>query len=171
MGRGFRGKGRKSKGCSGGKDVTTTNHESGSNKIMKFATPTAGKKYSTFTAVRNHLAMKFQKEMTKGVDVATAIRSGKHLDFDELRPKRQRSKLKDEEDREFEQDTFNRDYGVVKKAFESRMETYQDNCFTAYGVIFDDFCTSDMQLRLEEHPDFDTKLFQDPIATIDAIKE
>jgi hypothetical protein len=40
----------------------------------------------------------------------------------------------------------------------------------AYNLIFANYCSKAMQARIEQHPDYEAKLKNDPIAVLEAIK-
>ena len=50
------------------------------------------------------------------------------------------------------------------------MDALQKGMNKAYALFFTNYCTRAMQSRIEEHPEFATKLKNDPIATLEAIK-
>ena len=39
-----------------------------------------------------------------------------------------------------------------------------------YALIYSNYCTKTMQVRIEEHPDFTTKIRNDPIELLEVIK-
>src|SRR5210317_1915166 len=51
-----------------------------------------------------------------------------------------------------------------------RKDTLRTGMNKAYALIYDNYCTRAMQARIEEHPDFETKIEDNPIELLDAIK-
>ena len=124
------------------------------NQIMKFAfqTPADKNKYHTFATIKDHILNQIQCDYEDGKFLAKAIRTGVLEVYE--KPKRERSTLVDEDERAFEQDTFNQDYKNATVKYERKMENLQDNMASTYILIFDDCCTKDLQQRIEQHPDF-----------------
>ena len=54
--------------------------------------------------------------------------------------------------------------------WEDRREQYNENMKKIYMKIFDEYCTPPMQHRLQQHPDFNNQLKDDPIETLKAIE-
>ena len=52
------------------------------------------------------------------------------------------------------QERHNKAYDNALKRFEDRRELYEENMRKTFMKIFDEYCTSTMQNRLQQHPDF-----------------
>ena len=51
-----------------------------------------------------------------------------------------------------------------------RREAYDENMKKIFMKIFDEYCTPTMQNRLQQHPDYNSTLKDDPIATLETIE-
>ena len=51
-----------------------------------------------------------------------------------------------------------------------RKEQLKEGLSKAYALIFNNYCTRAMQARIEEHPEFETKIEDDPIQLLEVIK-
>ena len=69
-----------------------------------------------------------------------------------------------------EQDGLDIDYQEKLKMYLDRHRTLEQNLPKAYALIYSTYCNKTMQNRIEEHPDFTTKLQDDPIELLKAIK-
>jgi len=56
------------------------------------------------------------------------------------------------------------------KEWQECRKTLKSGKIKACALIFQNYCTKAMQSRIEEHPDFETKIRDDPIALLEAIK-
>ena len=74
------------------------------------------------------------------------------------KPNRKRSTLEDVDERAFEQETFNQDYKNDTSRYEQKMENLWDNMASTYVLIFKDYCTKDLQERIEQHLEFEEKI-------------
>ena len=68
------------------------------------------------------------------------------------------------------QDCYNKAFDNAYNRFGERKENYMDNMRKTFMKIFDEYCTPAMQNRLQQHPDFNKKLKDDPIKTLEAIE-
>ena len=127
-----------------GKNENNNKPIDGTSRIMKFAfqTPADKNKYHTFATVKDHVMNKIQRDYEDGKFLAKAIRT-EILEVYE-KPRRERSILADDDERAFEQETFNQDYKNATVKYERKMENLQDNMASSYILIFDDYCTKDL---------------------------
>eukprot|EP00980_Cylindrotheca_fusiformis_P020217 scaffold7304_cov66-Cylindrotheca_fusiformis.AAC.1 len=56
------------------------------------------------------------------------------------------------------------------KRFSTRRDDLRKNVPKAYAMIYADFCSSTMQIRIKEHPEFETTIYNDPIELLIAVK-
>jgi len=69
-----------------------------------------------------------------------------------------------------EQAGFDIKYQEELRRFYDRRDNLRQGLTKAYASIFSNYCNKTMQSRIKEHPDFETKIENDPIALLDAIK-
>ena len=65
---------------------------------------------------------------------------------------------------ELVQERFNKAFDNAYERFENRKEIFKENMKKIYMKIYDEYCTTTMQNRLQQHPQFTTNLVDDPIA-------
>ena len=109
-----------------------------------------------------------QRDYEDGKFLAKAIRTGVLEMY--KKPRRERSILADEDERAFEQETFNQDYKNATSKYERKIKNLQDNMASSYILIFEDYCTKDLQQRIEQHPEFKEKIRDDPVELVNTIK-
>ena len=71
--------------------------------------------------------------------------------------------------KKIEQEGFNMDYQMEMKRWFERAELYEQNKTKAYSTILG-YCSKTIQNRVEEHPDYETMIRDDPIELLKAIK-
>ena len=83
--------------------------------------------------------------------------------------------IKDQDAQERAQKPLQDQYDVVFQVqFRRHLDTKKEvdhGLLKACTDIFTNFCTKSMQQRIEEHPDFDTTIEDDPIALLEVIKQ
>ena len=62
-----------------------------------------------------------------------------------------------------EQQGLDINYQAELKRFLNQKDQLDQNLYKAYLLIFSTYCNKTMQNRIEEHPDYDTKILDDPI--------
>ena len=167
----------------GGSRNNNNNNERKS-KEFKFATQEQSQKgnYGTFNAVKEKKVIHIQKTYEFGRDIATAIRDGKTFDPTTKRPTRnmycitppatetveeKTNRLLRESDG---QKAFDIEYDSELKHYLKRKYSYEENEAMAFALIVNDYCTTAMKNRIQEHPEYETKLLDDPIKLLDAIR-
>ena len=68
-----------------------------------------------------------------------------------------------------EQDGNNMEYTIDLKEWKAQQNTYTENKFKSYTLIFG-YCNKTMQNRIEETTDFETTIRNDPFILLDTIK-
>eukprot|EP00980_Cylindrotheca_fusiformis_P024330 scaffold11755_cov81-Cylindrotheca_fusiformis.AAC.1 len=58
----------------------------------------------------------------------------------------------------------------MKQFSTRRDDSLRKNVPKAYAMIYADFCSSTMQIRIKEHPEFETTIYNDPIELLKAVK-
>ena len=138
---------------------------------MKFSPQISGKiQYETYATVKETIAMHVQKSYKNGLDIAKAIKDMKHVDMTAQEPTRRISAKPKTEDAAIEQAGLDIKYQEELRRHLDRVDGYKENCAKAYSLIFKDYCTKTMQQRIEGHPDFSSKIEDDPIALLEALK-
>ena len=53
---------------------------------------------------------------------------------------------------------------MIRANTNRRSKNLWDNIASTYVLIFKDYCTKDLQQRIEQHPEFEEKIWDDPVA-------
>jgi hypothetical protein len=166
-GRGFRGrsksKGRGSKHYS--KSNKSNRHNSTSTtKEYKFAPQAHGNTtYATYSTVKDVIITYIKKYYNTGLQIAQSIKDGQIVDLSTKAPTRKISTEKHAAAHELEQKGFDIRYQEEIGRYMDKLETFQQELAQVYALIFGSYCTKTMQQRIEEHPDFDTKIENNPM--------
>ena len=165
--RNFKGKGKNSN--QNGKNNRDANKKT-TEKEMKFAPQTIGNrgKYATFNSIKDEIIQDIQERYDQGSVVADCIRKDALTTLSE--PVRKISRKSDPEEKAEEQEGFNIKYKNDLTIFSAAETLYKDNLRKAYSRIIRQYCTDRMRQRLEEHPDYEAKILNDPVELMRAIK-
>ena len=111
-----------------------------------------------------------QKTFTDGNDIAQSLEELKLIDLSAEEPKRVISAEADAAKAALEQSGLDIKYQEELRRYLDRKDNLRKGLTKAYALIFSTYCNRTMQYRVEEHPYFDTKIKNDPIALLEAIK-
>jgi hypothetical protein len=120
---------------------------------------------TTKDAVIQHI----RKNYKAGIDVGKSIEDGVKLDLLSMKPVRQLSTAEDD-DKTIEQAGLDIEYQADYEEYRARTRELDQGLDKAYALIFSTYCSKIMQGRIEAHPDYETKLKNNPIAVLEAIK-
>ena len=136
-----------------------------------FAPHVQGKAQSaTYATVKESVIQYIQKTYKDGNDVAQSLKDGEVFDLTKVEPVRAISTEKDEAMAVLEQGGFDIKYQEELRRFLDRKDNLRQNLIKAYALIFTSYCNRTMQSRIEEHPDFESKIENNPIELLEAIK-
>ena len=131
----------------------------------------SGKQQSmTYATVKDAIVQHVQKGFRQGHDIAVSLRDLKKKDLNGERPNRETSKETDVAKAKIDQDGKDIDYQAKLTRFLEREDTLDENLLKAYALIFSNYCSKTIQNRIEEHPDFESVIRDDPIELLKAIK-
>jgi hypothetical protein len=141
---------------------------------MKFAPPRrSGTKslQATFGDVKKAVLLQVGKNLQVGWLVAIRLREMQHQDLDGEKPIRAVSEEKDPEDRTLEQQGLDMIYKVKMEFYFKRVDNLRRDLRAASELIYSDFCTEEMQRRVDEHCDVrTTPHHHDPIQLLEVIE-
>jgi len=86
------------------------------------------------------------------------------------RPVRQISTETDDKRRSLEQDGFDMLYQAKIKQFIDRKEALDGNLHKFYALICGSYCSKAIQSRVEDHPDFESRIRDNPIELLKTIR-
>ena len=102
------------------------------------------------------------------MDIAVSLRDQKKKDLSSEKPTRSISS-KTGDDRKKEQDGFHMIYQPEIKQFLDSERALEDNLDKAYALLFGTYCSKVIQSWVEEHPDYETTIRDDPIELLKTV--
>ena len=138
---------------------------------LKFAVQGEKGSYATFTTVRDALIHHLRQTTPDGGnDVGDSIKNNSLLDLNQLAPNRVMATNPDDKIREFEQGSLDMLYQQQLKSHLYRSTRYETVLRSAYSTIITKYCTKKMKAKIEEHPDFESRIEDNPVEAIKTIK-
>ena len=148
----------------------TSSNTNTTKKEMKFMPQAHGKQQShTFATVKEHAIQHIQRTFEYGHDMAKSLADEQLIDINSLKPTRAISTKTKEDEKKLDQDGLDIEYAELLRAWIDRDKALTTNITKAYSLLLTNYCTTTMQRRLEEHPDW-TSIQDDPIALLKAIR-
>ncbi len=124
----------------------------------------------TYDTVKDHIVSYVQKTYKNGQDTAVSLRDLRKKDLNLLQPKRGASVAVDSTEQQQEQAGMDIMYQAELERYLDRKDTLETNLTKAYALIFSAYCNKTMQNRIEEHPDYESTIRDDPIELLTKIK-
>ena len=118
--------------------------------------------------MKDHIISYVQQTYRHGQDIAISLRELKKRDLTSEEPTRKISSRTDDS-KKLEQDGFDMRYQAEIKQFLDRQSGLEENLMKAYALIFGTYCSKAIQSWVEEHPDFETTIRDDPIELLKTI--
>ena len=138
---------------------------------MKFTPQSHGKtNTATYATVKEALIQSIQRSYKGGEDVVKSLKDLQLVDLDQEKPVRKRATSTDADDNAFQQKGYDMEYQEELRGHRNRKDYLKQGMNKAYALIFTSYCSKTMQSRIEEHPEFKTKIEDDPIALLEVIK-
>ena len=172
-GRGGRGSSRTNgRGRGGSKDKSSNSTTKAKERELKFSplqyqgkTPVA-----TYATTKDALVQYIQKTYKGGTDVAQSLEDLKTVDLGKEEPTRSISGETDAAMKLVDQAGLDIKYQEQLRRHLERKDALREGLNKAYALIYTSYCTKMMQSRIEEHPEFNLTLKNQPIAVLQAIK-
>ncbi len=124
----------------------------------------------TYDTVKDHIVSYVQKTYKNGQDTAVSLRDLRKKDLNLLQPKRGASVAVDSTEQQQEQAGMDIMYQAELERYLDRKDTLETNLTKAYALIFSAYCNKTVQNRIEEHPDYENTIRDDPIELLTKIK-
>ena len=118
--------------------------------------------------MKDHIISYVQRTYRHGQDIAISLRELKKRDLTSEEPTRKISSKTDDNNK-LEQDGFDMRYQAEIKQFLDWQSGLEENLMKAYALILGTYCNKAIQSRVEEHPDFETTIRDDPIELLKTI--
>ena len=158
------GRGNQKSGGRGRSNFRKNKFNANDKKEIKFAPQGQGKgQTATYATVKDAIIHYIQKTYKNGEDVVKSLKNGKLIDMKIEEPKREILQESDETSRQIEQDGLNIRYQEELQRHLDRKDELKRGINRACALFFKDYCIKAMQNRVEEHPEFSSKIEDDPI--------
>ena len=138
---------------------------------MKFYPHTVGSQQQsvTYDTVKDHIVQYVQKTYKNGIDIAESLEKESMKDLTTMSPTRQVSSKTDADEKKVEQDGYDIVYKVEIQEHLKRVQQLEENKTKTYALVYSTYCNRVMQLRVEEHVDYESKIKNDPIELLKSI--
>jgi hypothetical protein len=138
---------------------------------MKFVPHGIGKERQTVTyqTVKKYIIQLVQKTHKNGKDVADSLRKMEKIDMTKNMPTRRLSQ-ETEANKITEQEGFDMLFKAGIKIYTKRKHEFEDNMNKTYSLIYLQHCNKTIQDRITGHPEFKSKIENDPIELLKAIE-
>jgi hypothetical protein len=130
----------------------------------------SNKQASDYNITAEFVVNHVKKTFDYGNDIAEAMRTLKIANIDLWMPKLQFSISTDLPTKSAEDKQFTMEYKAKLDEAMRRRRTYSNNTYKAYALLWER-CVKAMQDKIASRADYDTQVFNDPIALLCAIKE
>jgi hypothetical protein len=157
------GRGRSSSGCNGNNRGKPSQDGKPRNNTGNNKTPEMKDRQTiTYQTVKDYIIQLVQKSFRNGKDVADSLRKMQKIDMTKNMPMRKISRATGT-DKDLEQEGFNMLYKAEIDIYTKRKHEFEDNMNKTYSLIFLQHCNTTIQDRITGHPEFDSKIMNDPI--------
>ena len=170
--RGGRGRGRNTGRGRGRFNPKTSNISKTQERELKFSPMNNQGKTNaaTYTTTRDAIIQHIRKNYKGGIDVGKSLEDMSKVNLDILQPTRDISKETEAASKIVDQAGLDIKYQEELRRHLDRKDALRDGLDKAYALILSQYCSKVMQSRIEQHPDFEKVLKNDPIAVLEAIK-
>jgi hypothetical protein len=125
---------------------------------------------ATYQTIKDYIIQLVQKSFRNGKDVADSIRKMDRIDMTSKIPIRRISGATNADNRVTEQEGYDILYKAEIDMYTKRKHKLEDNMNKTYSLIYLQHCNKTIQDRIHAHPDFETKIKNDPIELLKAIE-
>lgn len=130
----------------------------------------SSKQASDYEITTEFLINHIQKEYEFGSDIATALNQLEAFNLNKFKPRLETSTSGDATVKAAEEKQFEMEFRAKFERYTIREETYNNNLTKAYAFLWER-CSKAMKNKIEARKDFATKIKDDPIELLKAIKE
>ena len=115
----------------------------------------------TFEKITQTIISKIQTAFTGGQYIVNSLRAKAKIG--PAIPTRGTSTIVDATLKAVEQETLNRKYEAQLAHYFGQEMEFEDNWVKAYGLIFESYCSRDMQIAVRELVDYETRTIDNPL--------
>ena len=130
----------------------------------------SAKQASDFNLTTDQVINHIKKEYDRGVDVAEALRTGHEPNLQDWQPSLGVSTTVDESVRTVENEQYKMLFKAELDEYMRRKRVFADNKIKAYAFIWDR-CAKAMQAKINARSDFESKIYNNPLELLSAIRE
>ena len=130
-----------------------------------------------YNMVKDHIVQHVQRTFKNGIDIAKSLRDLQKVDLLPDLPIRRAAapavdptKPEQLQEQKIVQDGYDIKYTAKLNKHLEREAILDKNMAKAYALIYSQYCNKTMQNRIEEHPDFEMTIRDDPIELLNNIK-
>jgi hypothetical protein len=116
----------------------------------------------TYDTVKDRIVQYMQKTYKHGQDIAVTLRDLKQKNLQSIMPTRGQSTGTDPVANRNKQAGMDIMYQAELERYLERKDALEQNLTKAYVLIFSTYCNKTMQNWIEEHPDYETTICNDP---------
>jgi hypothetical protein len=127
-----------------------------------------GKNAPSYATVRDEILHYIKMTYKGGQMVADSLEQGQKLVL--TKPTFKVSTASNEAVRAMETEANKIEYDQDMRIFKDQMKELDDGMVAAYSLIYSKYCSKSMQSKIESHPDLETKIKNNPIELLEAIK-
>jgi hypothetical protein len=124
----------------------------------------------TYDTVKDHIVQYIQKTYRNGQDAAVSIRNLEVKDLTPHESSRCTAAVTDPAENLKQQAGMDILYQAKLERYLDRKDTLEQNLTKAYALIFSTYCNKTMQNWIEEYPEFESVICDDPIELLNKIK-
>jgi hypothetical protein len=125
---------------------------------------------ATYQTVKDYIIQLVQKSFRNGKDVADSKRKMERINMTAKIPVRKLSRALNADDKTTEQEGYDILYKAEIDMYTMRKHELEDTMNKKYSLIYLQHCNKTIQDRIDAHPDFETKIKNDPIELLKAIE-
>ena len=130
-----------------------------------------GNENHAYSTVKDLILRKLQKESVDNHDVVTSLRAMTKTDLAPFRPVLRIADDADLAVRAIIQASYRDEQKESSKVHAERVRMLDLNMKCAFATICDEYCTKGMQQRIETHPDYATRIEDNPIVLLEEIQK
>ena len=160
-GRGNRYHGSRNNYQRGGRGGNNTSSNTNKEKELKFSPHIQGS--TSYATVKEAIIEYIQKNYKGGHDIAKSLKDGAIINLASVEPTRGVSRVTNADDRKLEQQGLDIRSQETLRRHLDRKDNLEQGMTRCYALIYGSYCTKTMRSRVEEHPDFSTKLEDKPL--------
>jgi hypothetical protein len=130
----------------------------------------SSKQAADYNLTTEHVINHIKKEYDRGIDIAEALRTGEEPDMSNWQPRLGFSLSQDPTTKAAEDEQYKMLFKAELDEYMKRKRVYSDNKIKAYAFIWDR-CAKAMQAKIQARSDFESKVYNDPLELLNAIRE